>query len=115
MDAYTIDGNNLLEVYSTVRYLKKEIEKNPKPVILECLTFRRRGHEEASGTKYVPKELIDAWQKKDPVDNYEKFLIQEDVLLEELSNNIKEEIKGSIEKSWKISLIIDRANNRNEV
>ena len=120
MDAYTIDGNNLLEVYSTVRFLKKEIEKNPKPVILECLTFRRRGHEEASGTKYVPTELIDAWEKKDPVDNYEKFLIQENVLLEELSNNIKQEIKESIEKYWEISqekpiVIADSVKELNDV
>ena len=66
MDAYTIDGNNILEVYSAVSKLKKELSENPKPVILECMTFRMRGHEEASGTKYVPKELMDAWSEKDP-------------------------------------------------
>ena len=56
---YTIDGNNILEVYSSVTKLKKEISENPKPVILECMTFRMRGHEEASGTKYVPKDLME--------------------------------------------------------
>ena len=60
IDAYTIDGNNILEVYSSVTKLKKEISENPKPVILECMTFRMRGHEEASGTKYVPKDLMES-------------------------------------------------------
>ena len=64
IDAYTIDGNNILEVYSSVTKLKKEISENPKPVILECMTFRMRGHEEASGTKYVPKDLMDTWIRK---------------------------------------------------
>ena len=74
MDAYTIDGNNILEVYSSIIKLKNDISKNPRPVILECVTFRMRGHEEASGTKYVPNYLFETWKKKDPVINYENFL-----------------------------------------
>ena len=61
---HTIDGNNILEVYSSVTKLKKEISENPKPVILECMTFRMRGHEEISGTKYVPKDLMKLWIRK---------------------------------------------------
>ncbi|HCQ77960.1 MAG TPA: dehydrogenase, partial [Leeuwenhoekiella sp.] len=73
MDAYRIDGNNILEVHSTISKLAEEIKENPKPILLECLTFRMRGHEEASGTKYVPKELMDLWAAKDPVKNFEAF------------------------------------------
>ena len=70
---FTIDGNNILEVYNSIKEIKKDIIKTPKPVILECLTFRMRGHEEASGTKYVPDELMKKWAEKDPISNYENF------------------------------------------
>ena len=101
MDAYTIDGNNILEVYSAVTKLKKEISENPKPVILECMTFRMRGHEEASDTKYVPKELMDAWSKKDPLNNYEKYLLSEKVISESDISEIKNQIKNEINSSWR--------------
>ena len=77
MDAYTIDGNNILEVYSTIKKIKADITKKHKPVILECISFRMRGHEEASGTKYVPKELMKIWSEKDPVKKFEEFLLKE--------------------------------------
>ncbi|MBC8266059.1 MAG: dehydrogenase E1 component subunit alpha/beta [Flavobacteriales bacterium] len=100
MDAYTIDGNNILEVYSAVKDLKKQIAETPKPIILECMSFRMRGHEEASGTKYVPKELMDLWAKKDPVENYENFLIQEKLISQEEIDVLKKEIKAEINAAW---------------
>ncbi len=81
-DAIQIDGNNILEVYSTVREIAESIRKNPRPIILECMTFRVRGHEEASGTKYYPEGVIDEWSKKDPVALYEQFLLNEKVITE---------------------------------
>ena len=96
MESYTIDGNNLLEVYRTISQLRAEIQKKPKPVLLECMTFRMRGHEEASGTKYVPQEKFDNWQDKDPVKNYEQFLITEKLLTNELIEEIKAQIKVDI-------------------
>ena len=96
MESYTIDGNNLLEVYRTISQLRAEIQKKPKPVLLECMTFRMRGHEEASGTKYVPQEKFDKWQDKDPVHNYEQFLISEKLLTNELIEDIKAQIKADI-------------------
>jgi len=75
MEAHTIDGNNILDVFQTIQRLAKDIRKNPRPVLVECMTFRMRGHEEASGTKYVPKDLMDKWAKKDPIANFEKYLI----------------------------------------
>jgi 2-oxoisovalerate dehydrogenase E1 component len=98
MDAVKIDGNNILQVYDTVRRLAKDIRKHPKPVILECMTFRMRGHEEASGTKYVPKELFDEWGKKDPILNYEKYLKAEKVLTDELISQYRDEIKKEIDE-----------------
>jgi 2-oxoisovalerate dehydrogenase E1 component len=80
MKGITIDGNNILEVYHTVSALAEEMRSNPHPVLLECMTFRMRGHEEASGVKYVPKELFDIWEKKDPLANYENWLIDEGVI-----------------------------------
>lgn len=80
MEAVQIDGNNILEVYDTVSRLAQSMRENPRPVLLECMTFRMRGHEEASGTKYVPQELFDMWGKKDPVENYEQYLRSQGIL-----------------------------------
>ncbi len=103
IEGITIDGNNILKVYETVKYYAEEIRKNPRPIIIECMTFRMRGHEEASGTKYVPQELFEVWDKKDPVTNFEKFLLEESVLTEKIITDIKEEFKSEIEEHIKIS------------
>jgi 2-oxoisovalerate dehydrogenase E1 component len=100
MDAYTIDGNNILEVYTAVKDLREQMSANPKPVILECMSFRMRGHEEASGTKYVPEELMEMWAKKDPVENYEAFLIKEGLIDEATVELLKKEIKAEIDSAW---------------
>jgi 2-oxoisovalerate dehydrogenase E1 component len=83
MRSAKIDGNNILEVYSTIKNIAEEMRKDPQPFLLECVTFRMRGHEEASGTKYVPKELMDEWAKKDPIENFEKWLLKEGILTED--------------------------------
>lgn len=98
IEAVQVDGNNILEVHRTISKLVKEVRKNPKPVIVEALTFRMRGHEEASGTKYVPKELMAHWAKKDPVENYEQYLLKNGVLTEQLIEEYKSEIKSDIDK-----------------
>jgi 2-oxoisovalerate dehydrogenase E1 component len=100
MDAYTIDGNNILEVYAAVKDLKNQMAEKPKPVILECMSFRMRGHEEASGTKYVPKELMEMWAKKDPVDNYEAFLLKEKLISQDEIDALKKAIKVEINSAW---------------
>jgi len=100
MEAYTIDGNNILEVYSAVKDLKKQMAENPKPVILECMSFRMRGHEETSGTKYIAEELMEMWAKKDPVENYEAFLIKEGLIDEATVELLKKEIKSKIDSAW---------------
>lgn len=78
----TIDGNNVVEVYKTISKIAKDMRANPAPFLLECQTFRMRGHEEASGTKYVPKELMDAWAEKDPIKNFESYLLEKRILNE---------------------------------
>jgi len=102
--AVRVDGNNLLEVHQTITELSKEVRKSSKPVILEAMTFRMRGHEEASGTKYVPKALMEKWAKKDPVENYEKFLLKEKVIdkakIEAIKNNIKSEINEGLKLAY---------------
>ena len=98
IEAVQVDGNNILEVHKTVSHWAKEIRKNPRPVIVEALTFRMRGHEEASGTKYVPKALMEHWAKKDPVENYEQYLLKGKILTQKLIDNYKAEIKAEIDK-----------------
>lgn len=103
IEGVSIDGNNILKVYETIKNLAESIRENPRPVILECVTFRMRGHEEASGTKYVPKELFDVWGRKDPVSTFEKFLITEGVLTEEIIEQTRLEIKQEIEHGLDIA------------
>lgn len=96
MEALQVDGNNILEIYDTIGQIKKEQKENPRPFLLECMTFRMRGHEEASGTKYYPEGLQDEWAIKDPVDNFEKFLLSEKVIDEGHVLQVEIEIKKRI-------------------
>ena len=96
IEAYTIDGNNIVEVFNKVSEIKQQMLIDSKPVILECMTFRMRGHEEASGTKYVPKEILNKWAKKDPVIRFEDFLISKNILDNSKVNKIKDEFKKSL-------------------
>jgi 2-oxoisovalerate dehydrogenase E1 component len=104
IEGVKIDGNNLLEVYDTVRTLAASMRKNPRPILLECMTFRMRGHEEASGTKYVPKKLMTEWAKKDPLENFEKFLLKERVITKEYAEASRKRMKKEIEADLEITL-----------
>lgn len=103
MEAHVIDGNNILEVYQKISKIAADLRENPRPVLVECKTFRMRGHEEASGTKYVPKELMDEWAAKDPIANYEQYLLDQKVLTEEEIQNFKADIKKEIDAGLKIA------------
>ena len=96
MESHIINGNNILDVYTKVSNIAEDIRKNPRPVLLEFKTFRMRGHEEASGTKYVPQELMETWAKKDPLKNYETFLRSKNILTEQQITNATKEIKAEI-------------------
>lgn len=103
MESHILDGNNILEVYAKISELKASLAVNPRPVLLEFKTFRMRGHEEASGTKYVPQELMDAWAVKDPVANYRNYLVASGVLSEEMDAEITAKIKAEIDENWAIT------------
>ena len=96
MKGVTIDGNNILEVYKTISEAREYCINEQKPILIECMTFRMRGHEEASGVKYVPKELFEEWAKKDPVSNYESYLLDEGVITNSLIEEINAEIRSEI-------------------
>ena len=101
MESFIIDGNNIIEVYSKVSEIAESIRENPRPVLLEFKTFRMRGHEEASGTKYVPEELMQFWEQKDPVENFRQFLREENILNKDQEIHFKEEIKAEIDLNLK--------------
>ena len=103
MEAVRIDGNNLLEVYDTIKGVRDYCISNQKPYLIECMTFRMRGHEEASGVKYVPPELFELWEKKDPVKRYEEYLIETEVLSEADIEKIKADTKAYIERELQIA------------
>lgn len=103
MEGITIDGNNIIEVFDTIKGVRDYCIKNQRPYLVECLTFRMRGHEEASGTKYVPKELFEIWNKKDPVLNFENYLLANGIISEDYKNEVRTEIKNEIEESLAIA------------
>ncbi len=99
MEGVQIDGNNILTVYDTVKGVRDYCIKNQKPYLIECMTFRMRGHEEASGTKYVPKEMFEQWIEKDPIKNYERFLIEQNVLTNLELAAIRDGLKNYIDQT----------------
>lgn len=109
MDAIQVDGNNILAVIRAIRTIAEEIRMNPKPYLVELMSFRMRGHEEASGTKYYPEGIQDKWVLKDPVANFEFFLLQEKVLNEAVIAQIKEGFKADIQRSF------DEANTESAI
>jgi 2-oxoisovalerate dehydrogenase E1 component len=117
MEAHIIDGNNIIEVYTKVRDIAESVRENPRPVLLEFKTFRMRGHEEASGTKYVPQELMDTWAKKDPLINFQSFLKNKGFLAEaeevKIKKNIIHEINEHLDIAFKENNII--SNEMNEL
>jgi 2-oxoisovalerate dehydrogenase E1 component len=109
MNAIQVDGNNILEVIRTVRKINEEIRENPKPYLLELMTFRMRGHEESSGTKYYPEGLQDEWAKKDPVLNFELYLLEQGILTKESIEEIKKSFKDEIQAGF------DTANSEDAI
>jgi 2-oxoisovalerate dehydrogenase E1 component len=97
MEGVKIDGNNILSVYDTIKGVREYCLKKQKPYLIECATFRMRGHEEASGTKYIPKYLFEIWEKKDPVERFERYLLGTNVLTEETKLTITSELKEYID------------------
>ncbi|WP_425075456.1 alpha-ketoacid dehydrogenase subunit alpha/beta [Psychroserpens sp. S379A] len=103
MESFVVDGNNIVEVYTKIKKLAQSIRKRPRPILVEFKTFRMRGHEEASGTKYVPKELMQSWAKKDPVENFQAYLKNEKILTEKQEVAIKEAIIHEINENLQIA------------
>jgi len=103
MEGITIDGNNLLEVHATLAKYARKMRKKPAPVLIECMTFRMRGHEEASGVKYVPPELIEAWEKKDPVVNYQDWLLEAGILTTDRVKEIRAQYEARIQEHLDIT------------
>lgn len=120
MDAFVLDGNNIIEVYTKVQKLAESIRKRPRPILLEFKTFRMRGHEEASGTKYVPEKLMQEWETKDPITNFRNYLIEKKILSETkneaITNTIKKDIDDALELAYAESPIVpDESIELNDV
>ncbi|CAI8183525.1 MAG: 2-oxoisovalerate dehydrogenase subunit beta [Formosa sp. Hel1_33_131] len=98
MESHVIEGNNVIEVFSIVDAIAKSVRQNPRPVLIEFKTFRMRGHEEASGTKYVSKELMDTWAKKDPISNFESYLLDKKIITIEDIEDYKQTVSAEIQE-----------------
>jgi 2-oxoisovalerate dehydrogenase E1 component len=108
IEGIKIDGNNILEVYDTIRGVKNYCIDEQKPYLIECMTFRMRGHEEASGVKYVPNELFEEWEKKDPVRTYEEWLLSADIMDVDQLCAINDELRLKIEQELKAGLSFEK-------
>lgn len=99
IESFILDGNNIIETYTKVQKLAESIRKRPRPILIEFKTFRRRGHEEASGTKYVPQELMDEWEAKDPIENFRSFLFSKKILSQSIDESYITKIKSEIDSA----------------
>lgn len=120
MEGIQIDGNNILSVYDTIKGVREYCIRHQKPYLIECMTFRMRGHEEASGIKYVPKELFEEWGRKDPIKNFEQFLVTENAITEMQVAEIRNELREHIEAELKLGegapeMLVDREEELRDV
>ena len=104
IESMTIDGNNIIEVYNTIKSASEKCRKYKKPFLIEALTFRMRGHEEASGIDYVPPTLINKWKKKDPIALFEKQLVKNKIINKNDIQNIKNNLNESFSKDLEFAL-----------
>lgn len=115
IESFILDGNNIIETYSKVKKLAESVRKRPRPILIEFKTFRRRGHEEASGTKYVPKELMAEWEAKDPIENFRSYLFSQQILSAETDQkytaDIKEEIDKGLDTAYAEEAIVPNLTN----
>ena len=120
MESHIIEGNNIIEVYTKVKGLVEDMREHPRPVLLEFKTFRMRGHEEASGTKYVPQDLLDTWEAKDPLINFENYLLEQKHLTQKdisvFKSDIKKEITDGLDLAFnEPTIIANRAQELKDV
>ena len=120
MESHVIDGNNIIEVYTKMNNIAESVRQNPRPILIEFKTFRIRGHEEASGTKYVPNDLLDMWSKKDPITNFERFLKENNILEEKQNSQLKADILSEINEHLDMAncedeIVISETNELNDV
>jgi len=108
MEGHRIDGNNITEVYNRISEIAQSMRENPRPVMIEFETFRMRGHEEASGVKYVPKNLLQYWEKRDPVIRFKEFLIRKNLLNTDLNDHFEQKIRQKIDKNLEIAFADDK-------
>jgi len=106
MESMIIDGNDFFEVQEAVTKARK-LATSGKPVLIEAQTFRMRGHEEASGTFYVPDELFEKWAEKDPIKRYEEWLLNNDIITEDETESIRKELKTSFSEDLERALEAD--------
>ncbi|BAO77295.1 thiamine pyrophosphate-dependent enzyme [Winogradskyella sp. PG-2] len=120
MESFILDGNNVIETYTKVKKLVESVRKRPRPILIEFKTFRRRGHEEASGTKYVPKKLMQEWEAKDPIENFRSYLFSKKILTQEIEETYTNEIKADIDTSLESAyaeddIVPSKTNELNDV
>ena len=112
MRSEIVDGNDIMAVIEAVSAARKRAIKGEGPTLLEMKTFRMRGHEEASGTKYVPPELMEQWAKLDPVARFEAVASKK--ITAQKMAEVKIELAAEVHKVAEWALIQPEASSSTE-
>ena len=120
IESFMIEGNNVLEVYKNVSNIAKDIRSDPRPIIIEFKTFRMRGHEESSGQEYVSQQELDTWSKKDPVIQFENYLLEEKLIKNDKCKEFSSKYSKLIDNEWvkselKEEIIFNESNELSDV
>lgn len=99
----TIDGTDVLEVYGVCKEAVERARKGGGSTIIESVTMRMHGHAAHDTAWYVPKQLLDKWQKKDPIDRFERLLLSENILTESKKQSLLLEIERQIDDAVKFA------------
>lgn len=98
--SFSLDGNDFELLLNKLKEIKSYVIQEQKPVLIEFKTFRVRGHEEASGTAYIPQDLIDKWKKKDPLERLRKTLIKSKIQTKAQLEKLESESHTFVKEKW---------------
>ncbi|HPX00424.1 MAG TPA: thiamine pyrophosphate-dependent dehydrogenase E1 component subunit alpha, partial [Sedimentibacter sp.] len=99
MPGITIDGNDLFAVYEAVGEAAARARKGQGPTLIECKTYRWRGHFEGDPVVYRPEGELEAWLKKDPIPRVEKYFINNGVMTEEEIKKLNDDVEKMVEEA----------------
>jgi pyruvate dehydrogenase E1 component alpha subunit len=100
----SVDGNDVLTVYEAARVAAEQARKGEGPTLIECRTYRQRGHSRVDPAKYRPQEEVEEWLRKDPIKRLRDKLIQTNISTEAKLQEIEKRVSNEIEDAVKFAV-----------